>query len=209
MPPYRWLVKISLGVKHSDSLTQGRWCGVVLWSNHWLVSISLTFSNHFFNARSENLQDHNGSVSPRPAGNRPAGVGRRSGLIQARNRHAMLRVARHRPHGSRLRRPGSTSVTTSMPIVGIHALQIDRAFDGARQNFVFRQIWGEATQEIEIGIRHVTLDGVPMLRPLPQLVGLIRHNLNCVHSPRRSRGVGQGAANYVQRRTLRFTAPVA
>ena len=59
-----------------------------------------------------------------------------------------------------------------MPVVRVHALEIERALDHAGQNLVVGQVGGEASQRVEIGLRHLLLDLVPMRRALFQIVGL-------------------------------------
>src|SRR5713101_7936519 len=96
--------------------------------------------HNFLDARPKIFQHYGRRVSARPSVHRPAGMRRRSGLIQAGNRHAMLCPARHGTHRASLCWHGSTCVTTAVPVVWIHALQIKWTLHDARENLVIRQI---------------------------------------------------------------------
>src|SRR6266852_2383079 len=92
--------------------------------------------HHFFDAGPEVLQHHRCRIPPRAAGHRSARMRRRSGLVETRNRHAMLCPALHGPHCTSLRRPRTTCMTTPMPVVRVHAFQIQRTLDDSRENLV-------------------------------------------------------------------------
>ena len=92
----------------------------------------------------------------------------------------MLRPAGHRTHGTGLRRVWTAGVATSMPVVWIHALEIERAFDHAGENLVIGQVGGEAPQRIEIGLRHLLLDLVPVRWAFSQVIRLKTDDLQGV-----------------------------
>src|ERR1700682_86923 len=102
----------------------------------------------FLDARPKIFQHYSRGVSSRPSGARSARMRRRAGLIEAGNRHPMLRPARHWSHRARLCWSRSARVTTPVPVVRVHPFQIERAFDRPRQNLVVGQIWREAPQII-------------------------------------------------------------
>src|SRR5260370_22294501 len=66
--------------------------------------------HNFFDAGPKIFQHYSRRVSAWPSGDRSAWMRRRAGLIQARNRHAMLRPARHGTHRASLCRPGAAGV---------------------------------------------------------------------------------------------------
>src|SRR5580704_14683945 len=100
----------------------------------------LRLLHYFLDAGTKILQHHGRGVSSGASGDRTSGMRRRACLIQTGNRHAMLCPTRHGTHRACLRRPGSAGVAASVPVVRIHAFEIERAFDGARENLVIRQI---------------------------------------------------------------------
>ena len=53
--------------------------------------------HHFVETSTKILQHHGSGISPRTAGNRAARVRGRTGLVEARDRHAVLRPAGRRP----------------------------------------------------------------------------------------------------------------
>src|ERR1700687_6154965 len=108
----------------------------------------LRLLHHFLDAGSEIFQHHSCGVSSRPPGRRSARMRRRAGLIEAGDRHPMLRPTRHWTHRARLCWSRSARVTTAVPVVRVHPFQIERAFDRPRQNLVVGQIWRETPQVI-------------------------------------------------------------
>ncbi len=57
---------------------------------------------------------------------------------------------------------------------------VERALDHAGQYLVVGQIGREFSQPVQVGVRHLMLDVVPMLRPLFQVVGLHADDLDGV-----------------------------
>src|SRR5713226_5166763 len=154
----------------------------------------------FLDARPKIFQHHGRSISSWSAGYRSAGMRRGAGLIQTRDRHPVLRPARHRTHRSGLRRAGPACVTTAVPVMRIHALQIKRALDDPRENLVFRQVGRELPQKFQIRIRNLILDFVPMLRAFFQFVGMVSHDFESVHPRGGTGGINDAATNRMDRR---------
>src|SRR5580704_13555646 len=99
------------------------------------------FLDHFLDAGPKILEHNGNSIPPRPTGYRPSGMRCRSGLVQTLNGHTMLSPARHRTHGASLSGSRPARVTASMPVMWVHAFEIERAFDGVRQDLVISQVW--------------------------------------------------------------------
>src|SRR5579862_6296339 len=152
-------------------------------------------ADHLFNAGAEILEHHHGRVAARGAGHGAARMRGGAGLIQAGNGHAVLRPAEHGTHGAGLRGVLPPAVRASVPEVRIHALDIQRAGEKARQNLVIRQVGRESPQVIQVGLVHLVLDFVPMLRALLQVVGLESDDFERVHARRRARRIGHAAAD--------------
>ena len=128
-------------------------------------------------------------------------------MIQAGNGHAMLRPAWNRPHPAGLCRILRAAVTTAVPVVRIHALQIERAFHNVRENFVVGKIGREAPQIIQICRGDLLLDLIPVPRPFLQVVGLEADDFYNVLARRRARGIRHTAAHDQQRRILDIDRP--
>ena len=95
---------------------------------------------------------------------------------------------------------GSAGVATAVPVVRVHALEIERAFDHTRENFVARQIGRETLQILQIRVGDFLFDLVPVLRAFFQIVGLVGHALDGMHARWRAGGIGNAAADDVLRR---------
>src|SRR6266446_3310912 len=158
----------------------------------------------FLDARPKIFQHYRRRVSSGPAGHRAARMRRRASLIKAGNRHSMLRVSRHWAHRSGLRRSRSARVTTAVPVVRIHALQIKRTLDDSRENLVVRQIAREPPQKFQIRVRNLVLDFVPMLRALFQFVRVVGNDLERVHARGRTRRISDAATNCMDRRVFKI-----
>src|SRR5467141_1970005 len=158
----------------------------------------------FLDTGPEIFQHHRCRIPPRSTGYGSAGMCRRSRLIQACNWHAVLRPARRGAHRAGLRRTGSPRVTTAVPVVRIHALQIERALNDSRENLVIRQIRRELPQKFQICIGNLILDFVPMLRALFQFVRLVGHDFESMHACGSTCRVSDAAANCVDRRILKI-----
>src|ERR1700730_6016395 len=96
------------------------------------------FLYDFGNTRSKILEHHRGSIAARTTRNGTARMRCRTRLIEAGDRHTVLGPTGHRAHGATLRCAGAPGVATTMPVVWIHALQIERTFDSVREHFVVR-----------------------------------------------------------------------
>src|ERR1700687_4881625 len=158
----------------------------------------------FLDARPKIFQHYSRGVSSRPSGHRSARMRRRAGLIEAGNRHPMLRPARHWTHRSGLRRSRSARVTTAVPVVRVHAFQIKRALNNPRENLVIRQIGREPPQKFQIRVRNLILDFVPMLRALFQFVRVVGNDLDRVHACGRTGRMGDDTANCMDRRVFKI-----
>src|SRR6185312_701902 len=86
------------------------------------------------------LEHHGSGIPPRSAGDGTAGLRGRPGLVEAGDRHAMLRPAGRRTQGRSLRRILRAAVTGTVPVVRIAALEIERALDHAGENLVVGKI---------------------------------------------------------------------
>src|ERR1039458_8198767 len=91
-------------------------------------------------------------------------------------------------------------MAASVPVVRVHALEIERAIYDAFQNLVTRQTRYKALQISQIGVGDFFLDVVPVLRAFLQIVGLIRDALDGVHARGSSRWIGIRAADDMLRR---------
>ena len=60
----------------------------------------------------------------------------------------MLRPSCHRSQRARLRGSPGTRVTTSVPVVRIHAFKIERAVDNFPENFVVGKVRSKAAQVV-------------------------------------------------------------
>src|ERR1700686_1060921 len=145
------------------------------------------FLYYFRNARSKIFEHHRGGLAARAASDRTPRMSRRARLIKARDGHAVLRPTGHRSHGAALRQARAAGVATTVPVVRIHALQIERTFDRARENFVICQICSEALQVFQIGVGNSLFDGVPVLQAFFQRIRLVGHHFYRMHPGRRAR----------------------
>ena len=127
---------------------------------------------------------------PGPSGDRASRIRRGAGLIQTGDRHAVLRPAGNRTQGAGLRRVLRSAVAGAVPVVRVHALQIERTLDDPRENLVVGQIGCEPPQVFQIRIGHLILDFVPVFRAFFQFVGLVADDLDGVHA----RGARVGSA---------------
>src|SRR5437588_11469474 len=112
----------------------------------------LCLLHYFLDASSEVLQHDRRRVSPGSSRNRSARMSRRPRLVQAGNRHSMLRPAQHGAHRTGLRRSRSAGMTSTVPVVRVHALQIKRTFDDTSENLVICQIGREPPQKFQIRV---------------------------------------------------------
>src|SRR6266478_4787940 len=158
----------------------------------------------FLDTGPEIFQHHRCCIPPRSTGHGSTGMCCRSCLIQTSNRHPVLRPARHGTHRTRLRRARSACVTTPMPVVRVHAFEIERALDDPRENFVLRQVGRETPQKIQIRVRNLILNFVPVLRAFFQFVRLVANNFQGVHSCGGARRIGDAATDCMDRRTLKI-----
>src|ERR1700719_3782231 len=101
-------------------------------------------AGNFLDTRPEIFEHHYSGIAPRRAGHGTSWMRSSTRLIEAGNGHAMLRPSGHGTHGRRLRSALRTGVGAAVPKMRIHALEIERAFDEARENFVVGQIGSEA-----------------------------------------------------------------
>src|SRR6185436_17696320 len=83
--------------------------------------------HHLVETPTKILQHDGSGITPRPARDRAAGMRGRAGLVETRDRHAMLRPAGSRPQGASLRRVLGAAVTRTLPVVRIAPFQIERA----------------------------------------------------------------------------------
>src|SRR5581483_11222132 len=168
----------------------------------------LTFlAHHRLDAGAEILEHDHGCVAAGGAAHRAARIGARSGLIQPRDGHAVLRPARHGTHGTGLGGILRPSVRAAVPEVRIHALKINGALDEFSEKLVGREAGAEPPQLLEVGLCHLLLDFIPVLRALLNVIGIPGDQLEGVHAGRRAAGVGHGAANAVHGRV--FSVDVA
>src|SRR6478609_6206975 len=83
------------------------------------------------------ILEHDGSgITSRPARNRAPGMSRGTGLVEPRDRHAVLRPACGRPERRRLRGILRPTVTGAVPVVRISAFQVERALHHTGKNLV-------------------------------------------------------------------------
>ncbi len=125
----------------------------------------------------------------------------RTGLVEARDRHAVLRPSGRRPQSGGLRRALRAAMAGAMPVVRIHALEIERALDHAGEDLVIGQIRREPAQIVQMRQRNLVLDGVPV-PPFGEVVGLEADDLQRVAPLRRARGIGHGRTDREQGRVL-------
>ena len=78
----------------------------------------------------------------------------------------MLCPTGHGTHDARLGRFQAASVIAAVPVVRIHALEIERSLDKAREYFVLGEIRCEALDIFEVFVGYLVLDLVPVLRAL-------------------------------------------
>ena len=90
------------------------------------------------------------ALRPGPPEIEPPGMRGGTGLVEAGDRHAVLRPAGRRPQVRGLRRVLRAAVAGAVPVVRIHALEIERALDHAGEDLVVGQIGREPPQVIRL-----------------------------------------------------------
>src|SRR5260370_42315094 len=79
------------------------------------------------------LEQYHCGVSTGCAGDRATRMRSRAGLVEARNWHTVLRIARHRSQGFRLGQSHISTVAAPMPVMAVYAPHVE---GGAN-------LWGE------------------------------------------------------------------
>src|ERR1700730_14741128 len=118
--------------------TKPRLVMFVMVVSSYLGACNSGFLYDFRNAGSKIHEHHRRSITPWAASDRTTRISCCARLIKARYGHAVLRPTGHRAHGTALRCAGAAGVATAVPVVRIHAFQIEWTFGGAREHFVVR-----------------------------------------------------------------------
>ena len=101
----------------------------------------------------------------------------------------MLRPTKHRPQSTRLRILRS-AVAGSVPIASVHPLQVERTSHNPCESLFAGQIGRKLSQILQIRIRNLVFDLVPVLRPFFQLIRLVPdHLIVCIPA-----GASEGSA---------------
>src|SRR5262249_5248308 len=93
-------------------------------------------THHLLRVVAEILEQDDRTVATGRTGDRPAWMGGRSGLVEAGNRHAVLRPARRRPPQAVVRVAAVAAVDRAVPHVLVQALDLDRALDALGEDHV-------------------------------------------------------------------------
>src|SRR5215472_4941044 len=86
------------------------------------------------------LEQHHRSIATGRAGYRPTRMSCSSGLIETRNGHAVLGIARNGPQGFRLGWTHIPTVAAAMPVVPVVAFQVERAANLGGQYLLIGQV---------------------------------------------------------------------
>ena len=112
-------------------------------------------------------------------------MGGGSGLVQARDRHAVLGPTRHRTLRTSVGEPAVTTVNRPSPHVRIGGLDVDGALGLAGQDLLIGQVRGAMLKHLQV------LVGEPVLARLPiteLLGGVVRSQAEDLHGVMSLRG---------------------
>src|SRR5947199_3170706 len=112
-----------------------------------------------------------------------------SSLIEARDRHPMLSIARNWSQCFRLSRTHVPTMATPMPVVPVDAFQVEGAANVYSEDFVVSQVRCVLPQFCQVASRNFRLDLVPFLGSLVQRVRLYVDHFNHVLALWDTRGI--------------------
>src|SRR4051812_26084887 len=110
-----------------------------------------TTRNNLLDVVAEILEEDDGTVASRRAGDRAARMSRCAGLVETGNRHAVLRPARDGPARTVVRPAAVAAVDRPVPHVLVVVLDVDGRLDVLREDdAVARHVRRRSTERLEI-----------------------------------------------------------
>ena len=164
--------------------------------------------NHLTQIPPKILKQHYCRVSTRRTGDRTTWMCGSSSLIEARDRHPMLSIARNWSQRFRLSWTHVPTMATPMPVVPVDAFQVERAAHIYSEDFVVSQVRCVLPQFCQIASSNLFLDLVPLLRSLTQRVRLYVDHFNHVLAFWDTRGICYGRSQHQQHRIFSANSAV-